>query len=194
MINLLAPSDRRELAAARTNTILFRYVLLLIVVIAFLCLEMVAMYFVVNTEKLRNEQIITENEQKATQYADTKKEADTFRSNLSTAKYILGKQVPHTALILTLANNLPADTVLDKIAIDPTTFGTPTILTVKMKSYDQAIKVKTALQQTIFEKKPLFSSVSFQSVAAADAKEGQTTPYPITATYNITYSKAVLAS
>lgn len=193
MINLLAPTERRQLAAARTNTILFRYVIFLIIVLAFLCIEMAAMYFVVNTEKQRNEQIIAENEQKAAKYSDTKKEVDSFRSNLSTAKYILSKQVPHTALILTLANNLPADTVIDKVSIDPATFGTPTVLTVKMKSYDQAIKVKTALQETMFEKKPLFSSVSFQSVTTGENKEGQSSTYPVTATYNITYSKAVIA-
>lgn len=189
MINLMPPEDRKQLAAARTNTLLLRYTVLLGIVIAFLVLEMVGMYFVISAGKARDEATIQDNDQKTVAYDTVKKQAEEFRTNLATAKYILGKQIPYTTLILTLANNLPSGAVLDKLSIDPTTFGTPTTLTVKTDSYDRSIAVKTALQNTKINGTPLFSSVSFQSV------NSQTTPgesYPMTAVYNVTYSKAVL--
>ena len=186
----MPPEDRRQLAAARTNTLLLRYTILFFLVIVFLCLEMVAMSFVISTGKAHDQDVIRENELKTAEYAPVKQQAETFRANLATAKYILGRQVPYTTLILGLANGLPDGAVLDKLAIDPLTFGTPTTITVKTTSYDRSIAVKTALQNIKINNTPLFSSVKFDSVASQPNAQG---PYPVTAIYSVTYSKAVLA-
>lgn len=191
MINLMPPDDRRQLAAARTNTLLLRYAILIIPVIAFLCLEMTAMYVVISTSKSHDEETIRENEQKTVAYADVKKQAESFRSNLSTARYILDKQIPYTTLMLALANNLPQGAVLDKLSIDPTTFGTPTTLTIKTDTYDKSIQIKTTLQNIKINNVSLFSTVSFQSVTTQSTSQSQT--YPVTAIYNVIYSKGVLA-
>jgi Tfp pilus assembly protein PilN len=189
MINLMPFEDRRQLAAARTNTLLLRYVILMGMFIAFLAIEMVAVYFIVSAGKANNELVIQENEAKTVEFTDVKQQATLFRSNLATAKYILGKQVPYTTLMLTLANNLPEGAVLEKLSIDPATFDTPTTLSVKTTSYDRAVQVKTALQNAKVNDVPLFSSVSFQSVSNS---EGDKTSHPYTAIYNVTYSKKVL--
>jgi hypothetical protein len=189
MINLLPPEDQRQLAAARTNTLLFRYTILLSVFVVMLVVEILAVYVVVNIGKSQSENTISENNAKAASYASVKQQADTFRSNLATAKYILDKQVPYTNLMLALSQSLPSGAVIDKLALDPATFGTPTNLTVKTTSYDKAIAVKTSLQNAKVGNTPLFTSVSFDSVSAGDGQ----TKYPFTAIYNVTYSKAALA-
>lgn len=191
MINLLPQEEKRQLAAARTNTLLLRYSILLSVIIVFLAFETLGMYFVVDAGTAQNKATIEENKQRTAAYATTKQEADTLTTNLATAKYILGKQAPYTELILTLANSLPQGSVLDVLALDPATFDTPTTLTINTTSYSKSIEVKTALQNAKLNgKTPLFSSVSFESVSAsADSN----TPYGFTANYNVTYSKAVLA-
>jgi hypothetical protein len=189
MINLLPTEDQRQLAAARTNTLLLRYTILLSVFVVVLVMEIFAVYVVVNIGKTQNQNTITENDAKAAGYASIKQQADTFRSNLATAKYILDKQVPYTTLMLALSQNLPSGAVIDKLTIDPATFGTPTSLTVKTTSYDKAIAVKTSLQNAKVGNTPLFTSVSFDSVSSGDMQ----TQYPFTAIYNVTYSKAALA-
>lgn len=191
MINLIPHEDRRQLVAARTNTLLLRYVVLMGVFIGFLVIEMAAIYLFVSAGRTNNEAIIQENEAKTIQYNDVKQQATLFQSNLATAKYILGKQVPYTTLMLALANSLPEGAILEKLSIDPATFDTPTTLSVKTTSYDRAIQIKTALQNAKVNNTPLFSSVSFQSVSVS---EGDKTGYPYTAIYNITYSKKVLAN
>ena len=188
MINLLPAEDQRQLAAARTNTLLLRYTILLGIFVVMLAIEILGVYVVVNIGKTQNETTISENNAKASSYASTKQQADTFRSNLATAKIILDKQVPYTALMLSLSQNLPSGSIIDKLSIDPTSFGTPTVLTVKTTSYDKAIAVKTSLQNALVGSQPLFESVSFQSVSAGDPKAA----YPFTAIYNVTYSKKAL--
>ncbi|MGE5299074.1 MAG: hypothetical protein ACM3KF_03470 [Acidobacteriota bacterium] len=190
MINLLPPDDKKQLIASRTNSLLLRYTILLGVIVAVLAVEIAGMSFIVDLGKSQNETVIQDNEAKTAGYAPTRQKAEAFRSNLATAKYILDKQVPYTNLIFSLARSLPSGTVIDTLAIDPATFGTPTTLIVKTTSYQKAIDVKTSLQNAkINDTTPLFMSVSFQSVAVSESAGN----YPYTATYNITYAKAALA-
>ena len=188
MINLLPANDQRQLAAARTNTLLLRYTILLGVFVAVLVIEILGVYIAINVGKTQNETTISENNAKAASYAAVKQQADTFRTNLSTAKYILDKQIPYTTLMLALAQSLPSGSTINTLSINPTTFGTPTTLTVNTTSYDKAIEVKSSLQNAKVGNTPLFTSVSFQSVSSS----GGQTSYPYTATYDITYSKEAL--
>lgn len=184
MINLLAPNDRRQLAAARTNTLLRRYVFLMALVLAVLVAEMAGVYFVISSDKARNEAVIQENEQKTVGYAETKRLATQFKSDLATAKVILDKQVPYTKLIIGVANALPQDARLDTLSLNPELFGTPTTLTLHTKSYGLAIDIKSSLQ-----KSPMFSDVSFQSVTK---EEKPSSDYQYTAVYNVTFSREAL--
>lgn len=189
MINLMPAEDQRQLAAARTNTLLLRYTILLGIFVAVLVIEILGVYLVVTIGESGNKTTISENDAKAASYASVKQQADSFRSNLATAKYILGKQVPYTTLMLALSQSLPSGSIINKLEIDPTTFGTQTTLTVNTTSYDKAIAVKTALQNAKVGKNALFTSVSFDSVSSGDAQ----TAYPFTAVFNVVYSQAVLA-
>lgn len=189
MINLLSPEDKRQLAAARTNSLLLRYTILLSIVIGVLILEMAGVAVFLNLDKSRNEAAIQENEAKTASYSQVKIQAGEFQNNLATAKYILGKQVPYSTLILALANNLPSNAVLDNLTIDPATFGQGTTLTVQTTSYNRAITVKTALQNIKIDDVPLFTSVSFSSVSASTDPGAK---YRYTAIYEVVYSQAVL--
>lgn len=192
MINLMPPEERRQLAAARTNTILLRYSVLMGVFICVVILELLFMYFIINLGKTQNETIISSNEAKTQQYLPVQQQANTFSTNLTTAKYILGRQTPYADLMTSIANCLPKGAVINTLDLDPTTFGTPTTLTVMTTSYEKAIDIKTSLQNAkMLGKTPLFTSVSFQSISQ---QQGGGSGYPFTAIYNITYSKEVLKS
>lgn len=188
MINLLPTNDQRQLAAARTNTLLLRYTILLGVFVVVLVLEILSVYIVIDVGKAQNQATIKDNNAKAVGYATVKQQAATFKTNLATAKYILNKQVPYTELMLIISQNLPHGAIMSKLSIDPTTFGTPSTLVVNTVSYDEAINVKASLQNAKLNNAPLFSSVSFQSVSSSSSQ----TSYPFTAVYEITYSKAIL--
>ena len=170
MINLLSPSDRRQLAAARSNTLILRYILLLSVVIAIMALEMLSVYLLLNNDMRNSQALIDDNNTKAQKYASIAKQADTFRTNLAISKYILSKQIPYTSLIFAIADSLPNSgtsyAILDgNINITPVNFGTPVTLTIQTNTPDTAIQVKTSLQQVKYNGKNIFSAVSFESIA-----------------------------
>lgn len=180
MMNLLPPEEQRQLRAARANSLLLRYVILLFVVAGFLSLSVAVTYFYLTSTITSADEAIAENQAKVSGYQDVKKSAETFRSNLTTAKQILNNEVTYTTFILKLASLMPAGTVLDKLALDSQTFGTATTLSASAKTYDDAIELKDALQASA-----LFEEVSFQSIVTNSNQNG----YPLTITFNVTFKK-----
>lgn len=181
MINLLPQDERRQLYAARTNTLLIRYNIALVASVVFLGLAVAVVYFYLTTAMAVSQQTITDNESKATGYAAVQSQAEIFRSNLSIAKQILDGEVAYTNVAIAIAALMPPGTVLDKLNLDSSTFGTPTTLTAQAKNYDNAIALKDA-----FQKSPLFSDVNFQSITA---NEGGLAGYPYTVNLNVTIKK-----
>ncbi len=178
MINLLPPEHKRDIRAARANTLLIKYNFLLIGVFAFLLLSIGVVYVYLNNTKAAAEVTMQENEAKVSGFASTKEQAEQFRQNLSTAKQILDKEVNYTKVILKIAQSLPAGTILTGLSLDAATFGKETALSAQTKSYDQAIKLKDALAQS-----GLFTDVHFQSIAAST----NSSDYPITVNLMVTF-------
>jgi len=181
MINLLPPGEKKELRAARTNVLLLRYNILLVCSVAFLGLATAVTYFYLSTTKASAEQTIRDNEAKETAYSTTKSEATVFRNNLTTAKQILDNEVTYSKVIINIAQLLPSGVVFNNLNLDAGTFGTQTALSLKAKSYDRALALKNA-----FENSPMFTGVHFQSITTAEsASDG----YPISIELNATIKK-----
>ncbi|MDX2776564.1 PilN domain-containing protein [Streptomyces caniscabiei] len=180
MINLLPPDEKRQIRAARTNTLLIRYDFLLLGVVAFTAIAIGAVFFYLNNTKATAEATISENRLKASGYAAVEKNATEFRSNLATAKQILDREVTYTKVILDIAHAMPGGTVLESLNLDASTFGTPMTLVAKAKGYNEAIALKDALQ-----KSSIFTDVHFESIVVNDADAN----YPITANLSVTIKK-----
>lgn len=178
MINLLPPEHKRDIRAARANSLLIKYNFLLVGVFLFLLLSIGVVYVYLNNTKATAEATMQENDSKVSNFAMTREEAEQFRQNLSTAKQILDREVNYTKVILKIAGVLPQGTVLTGLSLDAATFGKETTLSAQAKSYDLAIKLKDALGQS-----GLFTDVHFQSIAAST----NSSDYPITVNLMVTF-------
>lgn len=181
MINLLPPADKRQIRAGRSNALLLRYNVLLLVAVAFLMAAIGVVYVYLGNTKLGAEQVIKENQAKVADFADTEKEANEFKNNLAIAKQILDKEVIYTKVILEISALLPKGVVLDNLNLDAKTFGTQTTLSAHAKTVNDAIALKTSFQNS-----PLFSDVNFQSISTEDAEADD---YPIRVSLNVTINK-----
>lgn len=179
MINLLPPNNKRQLQAARTNTLLLRYNFLLIGAVVFLLIATGVVYFYLNSTKAHAEQTIQDNNAKVSSYDKVKQQADDFRTSLSTAKQVLDQNIVYTKVILEIAQLLPSGVVMDKLDLDAKTFGTPTTFAARAKDYTAALALKDSLQNSA-----LFSNVSFSSLSG-DGSGG----YPINVNLNVTIQK-----
>jgi Tfp pilus assembly protein PilN len=184
MINLLPSEDKRQLRAARTNSLLIRYNILILAILAFLGLSIGVTYFYLNTTKANAQGVIDGNRARVSSYASVQTQADQFRTNLATAKQILSHEVTYSNVILEIAALLPSGVVLQNLSLDANTFGTPITLTANTKSYDSAIELKNSFQAS-----SLFSDVHFTTITSNTASgAGQ---YPVTVSLSVVIKKGV---
>lgn len=179
MINLLPPNEKRELRAGRTNFLLVRYNIALLVALVFLFAAIGVVFVYLNNTKASAQATIEENKTKVAGYATVQSQATQFRSNLTTAKQILDKEVTYTKVILDIAQILPQGVVLQNLNLDSATFGTETMLVAQATNYDRALALKAAM-----EKSPLFSNVHFATITA-----GSEGAYPLTVNMSVTINK-----
>lgn len=179
MINLLPPETKRELRAARSNTLLVRYNLFLVGALVFMMIAIGIVYVYLSNTKAGAEQVIAENKAKVADYVTVETQAKEFRTNLQTAKQILDQEVNYSKVVLEFASLMPAGTILETLTLDSATFGTPITLNAKAKNYESALALKDS-----FQKSALFTNVHFQSIS------GGTDPgYAVSVSLNVTIKK-----
>lgn len=185
MINLLPPDERRQLRAARANTLLLRYNIIMVGVLIFIVLALVVVYFYLSSAKAHADSVVADNNSRVTSYAQVNSQAETFRTSLTNAKSILDKEIFYSKTILLLARQLPSGVVIDTLNLEPATFGAPTTLALRAKDRSSVLAAKDSLQ-----KSPLFSDVHLINITSASSKSGSGgSGYPVSASLSVVISK-----
>lgn len=156
MINLLPPSYTKEIAAARTNTLLFRYVIMMIGTLSFLLLAIVATYvFLVSYGDVADEQREI-NEQRVGSYAQIQVEADAFRQKLQEAGGLFQSETRYSLALLRMAAAIPEGVRLETLELNENTFDQQLSLNALVAGESAAAALKSS-----FETSPYFSGVSY---------------------------------
>lgn len=184
MINLLPYDHKSEIRAGRVNTLLIRYILMMIGAVALLAGLIAASYVVLNDAKQRAELRVSENEQEVKGYNQVKIRANSFRSDLATAKAILDNEVTYSKLIYKIAEVIPQNVILASLTLDQDTLGSSATMNARAKTYSDAIRLKEAL----IENNELFTDVSFETVVS----EADQSDYQINVNLKVTIRKEAL--
>ena len=170
MINLLPADHRRQLRAARANTLLVRYVVITIILIMLLLAMVAAMYQLLQSQKSAAEAHIAENQAKTTAYQEVRTQADALNTSLSTARTALDGSLSYSLALTRLAKILPDNTSLTSINLTSASFGAPIKLSFPVATESQALAIRDA-----FIASPYVApgSVSFGTLStAADGNSG----------------------
>lgn len=181
MINLLPDDYKKELRAARTNVLLLRYNIFVMIAVAFLILSSAGAYVIINESKRAAEDANNANIAKASSYASTRTQAEEYRKNLSITRQILDNEVNYTDVIFAITSLLPAGVVLDNINLTAKDFGNQTNFSAHAKNYDAVTKLKQNFQGS-----KLFSNVFFQTI---NSTESAPNGYPISVTISVKINK-----
>lgn len=158
MINLLPYDIKKQMRAARMNTILIRYIILSGFAVAFLILACATTYFFipiifsVNNNTNSNKTLSSSN-------VTIQSQANAIVSNLSTANSILNQQVMYSTILTNIASALPTGTMLESLSLSDASFGNPVNLKI--------LAISSNLEPTIkqnFSSQNLFSDYKLQSV------------------------------
>jgi Tfp pilus assembly protein PilN len=184
MINLMPTDLKNELRAARTNVILLHYITVILVGAAFLALILWGAFILLGQIQDSSKRLIEANDTKAEVYSQTKQQVDSLSASLSEAKGILDQEIPYSNVLVNIAQQMPAGTIMDKITLDASSFsGTPLTLKVYAKTSADAVALRDRFQNS-----PFFSNVNFQSVSGtSDGVAG----YPVSATLTLTLNRSI---
>jgi Tfp pilus assembly protein PilN len=175
MINLLPDDTKRDIEAARTNVLLFRYNILTIVGLAGLALICAAFYVVLNMNESSSVTKSNDNSSKAAAYNNVRKAADDYRQNLTIANQILNNSVNYTSVVFAITKLLPQGVVLDSLNLKAADFGKQITFSTHAKSYAQATQLKEN-----FQKSNMFTNVYFQNITqATDAQATGAYPFAV---------------
>lgn len=184
MINLLPAERKKVIKAGLVNRLLVRYVFLSVgVLIAVLIVFALAWIYLI-TVKSDAEQTIASAQASSRSIQEDAAKVAAFEDNLKTARAILDKEINYSEIVLRYAAEIPPNTIIDTITLDPTIVGTPSAFTAKVKSEDDVTKLKDALT-----KSPYFDKVRFLEVAL---NQGEVT-YKYSVYIELIINKALLA-
>ena len=183
MINLLPDESKKQIRAARSNVILFNYIVIIFLAVIFLFGVFAAVYIVLTNTKMSAENVIKDNRSRTTSYNTVQQQSEVLKQSLSSTKSILDKEVVYSKVLTGIAGAMPAGVVINNLTLTPTTLGSPITLQAYAKTTDDALKLKDS-----FQKSPLFSSVSFQSLTPGVASVAS--GYPIGISLSLIINKS----
>lgn len=179
MINLLAPEEKREIQAARTNILLVRYILLLVIAAAFLAASLgVALYYL-QTIRANAETTISQNTEKEGTYKNVKSRAESFQNTITNSKAVLDGQIDYSKVILNISRRMPNGSALESLKLDKSSFSSPLSLSVKLKGEEAAQRLLSN-----FKSAPFVTNVTKGAISLSSDKS-----YPYSMQLNITLNK-----
>jgi hypothetical protein len=206
VINLLSPADKRQLHAARRNTIWSRYTFLGIALFIAINTIVIGNAFLIVNQAKGYQTTITNNQGLSNQkYSGIKTKTNTFRKNLTTAKAVLDTEMSYSTVIASIGYNTPTGCVVGALTLGSQTFGTPQVFSFSCKATANIIPLKTALENAkivtastttragslVEDYTPtatnLFSQVVI--VSASTVASGSQTSYPVSISISLVINK-----
>lgn len=188
MINLLNTETQRQYRAARLNIRLRSYLILLSVAFISVIAVFGGGLYLTLTDRSHAAAEKSAKESQLAQYHDIKQEAETFTTNLKTAKAILNQEVLYSDMIVSIANALPPDAVLSSLTLDTTTIAQPMALSARVATKDDSIRLKTSLETS-----PLFENVNINNIIVETISNTETSvikrELPVVVTISVTATR-----
>lgn len=183
MINLMPDTAKQQLRAARTNTILFRYILVILGSALFLALIAWGAFFLLSQIKDTSQRLIDANDSKTAVFDQTKAQIESLSADLNEVKGILDQEILYSKVMVNIAQQMPANTVLDKLTLDADSFsGKPITLKAYGKSNEDIVQLRNRFQSSSH-----FRNVNFQNVTENDGIAG----YPVSVTMTLTLNRSI---
>lgn len=186
MINLLGSDAKKQIRAARLNVVLMTYCAWgAVTILCILGIFGIGFWLTANERSLAQSQRV-QNEQMATQYSDTRSQAQSFANDLVQARSILNSNISFYDLITKLAAVVPNGVILSNLSLGTSGLNTPVAITGRARNYQDVVTLKNNLQSSgIFKSANLTNAASNPVDATTDPVGAR---YPISLTISATFS------
>lgn len=163
MINLIPKQEKRDLEAARRNTLLLKYSIIVLSASLVMAGIMYGYSMLLSNTEASAKNLIETNSTEAGIYSDTKKEVGILTEKLSSIRTVTSNEVKISKLLVNIANLMPAGTIVNSIEIDSQNISNPSTMKVSGKSTENIVALQTA-----FRSSTIFKEVNFETIAEND--------------------------
>jgi len=181
MINLLPDEEKRQLRAAHTNAVVIWYIILSFAGIVFLGGVLGVSYHTLSTQKTNEEAVTIQNKTKASNaYGQTQAQATQLASSLSEARTVLSNNVSYSKLLVDIAGDMPAGTILSELNVTSATIANPVALQFEATNNTVAQSLVTSLRAD----SSLFRTVTLSTMDSSGTVAG----YPVAVQLQVTFN------
>lgn len=181
MINLLPPTSKQQLKAARANIVLINYLLLMGFAVVFLAAACFVSYLFLVDTKTTAENLIKNNQSIKSTNTSSINNSTLMNIEFTNAKSIIDQQVTYSDIILSIGTSLPEGVVIDSLSLNSNSFGSPITIKAHARSYDD-----TAVLKTNFQSSSQFSNFSMGSQIM---NQNSISGYPVEFSFEITVNR-----
>jgi len=171
MINLLPPARLTNLRLARSNTILRRYLELVVVSIAALALFMVGLLYWLRQDQRSTQQVLDIESTQAAKLEPYQKQAEELSLTVNTIAGLLSNDVKFSDMLTQIGKLMPSGTSLSGLQLSVDNLKAPLVISAQVDSEDKAAVLRNNLVSSA-----LFSRADIQSIKAIDKDVAPTTP------------------
>lgn len=178
MINLLPDKEKKLLVAARTNTLLIRYNLILASGAVFLVLAVGVAYVFLTTMLATAEQTIASNQSREQNYSEVKKRAAQLQTEINGAKSIFDNELSYSKALVRYANLFPKGTAVQSMELSENSFNQTQSLSVKVTGEQATKDLIDSMEKSPYVKDFQRSSISVNS-------DDNKYPYTLSVTFTL---------
>lgn len=168
MINLLGHDELRQLRASRLNIVLRRYVLLMILLSAFVIAAFGAGYYLLMQEETLAKSTIELHTDEKAKYNKEIEDAKNYTQNLAAAKSILSSEILLSDVVFKIGQTLPQGSVVQNLELSSADLEKPLTLQILTTSFDNAVRTKEA-----FGSSEYFDNANITSTSLIDDPPNQ---------------------
>lgn len=180
MINLLPYDMKKQLKAARLNSILLRYTIVLLASIVFLLLIGLGLNMYLQMTKDSIKQQVSQVTDSSMTIAEINTRLTNIQQQVSSVKTIVDSSINYGKILIGLGQALPAGVILDSINLSNTTISKPMELTFYAKTNQAANNLKASLTSS-----SLLSNVSEPTISNDSNSPFQKYPIKVLLTVTI---------
>lgn len=182
MINLLPPTEKKMLAAARTNSLLLRYNIILLGGAAFLTLALVVVFIFLVTIRTTAEQTIADNQKREQSYTAVRSKAEQVQSEINSAKSIFDNELSYSKALVRYADLFPKGTAINSMKLSEDNFDKSISLAVKVTGEKATKDLINSMQSS-----PYVTSFQRKEISLNSGDDH----YPYTVNISFTLSKEI---
>lgn len=181
MISLLPPNLRKEYQAARLNTKLRHYVVVILVLLV-ICLEITGFGFIaLKANKTQAEAAKATNQAQVDSLKKTSTTATSVASGINTVGRLLNQRINFADTIIDIGKSTPSGAYLTNLQIDVQDLGKqPLVLVFRVNSQKTAAILRNNLSSSDIFKQVDIESVAKQETKATDSPAQLKYPFEVT--------------